>query len=102
MCFLYKCIYIYLYNFEIFNDKISLSIKELKIDRKEKAKMKLFVQKSERLDKHNKPYDDFFLAWLHEGQPYWVRIEPSFYKDIKFLLASAEKVPAGECIDKYI
>lgn len=64
--------------------------------------MTLLRQVSERLDKRGNPFIDYFLGWRYEGKTYWVRVNPSFCKDYKFLCASAVNVPTGEPIVKYI
>lgn len=64
--------------------------------------MTLLRQISDRFDKSGKPFMDYFLGWRYEGKTYWVRINPSFCKDFKFLSVSAVNVPKGECLAKYI
>lgn len=64
--------------------------------------MTLLRQISERVDNRGRHYCDYFLGWRYDGKTYWVRIEPSFFKDKKFLYPCAVNVPPGETLAKYI
>lgn len=64
--------------------------------------MTLLKQVSKRFDNKGRPYTDYFLCWIYQGRLYWVRVEPSFFKDNKFFWASAIEVPLGESFQKYV
>lgn len=66
-------------------------------------KYRLFKQKSTRVrNTDNRPFVDFYIGWVYEGRPYVVRVRPQFNNEYELLLASAEDVPNGEPIEKYL
>lgn len=52
--------------------------------------LRVIVEKSERLDKDGKPYNDLYLCWTFEDKKYKVRIKPQFYADLDKLYALAK------------
>lgn len=64
--------------------------------------MTLLRQQSDRTDARGFHYVDYFLGWRYDGKTYWVRVNPSFVKDFKFLSVAAVNVPKGEMLAKYI
>lgn len=49
-----------------------------------------------------KDYHDYYLAWVYEGKTYLVRVRPVFGKDNDKLHATAQYVPLGEMLEKYV
>lgn len=65
--------------------------------------MKLFKQHSKRLNpKVNAPYVDLYLGWVYQGHNFVVRVCPTFNHDYDKLIATAQEVPPGELIEKYM
>lgn len=52
--------------------------------------LRVIVEKSERLDKDGKPYNDLYLCWTYEDKKYKVRIKPQFFADLDKLYALAK------------
>ena len=61
--------------------------------------MKLMKQYNER---NGEQYTDLFAVWSYEGKFYSVRVKPVFDRDYKQLIASAQTVPTGELLEKYL
>lgn len=54
--------------------------------------LRVVIEKSERLDKNGKPFDDFYLLWSFEAKDYKVRIKPQFFVDLDKLYALAKNM----------
>lgn len=72
--------------------------KERKLERTRQMK-KLIKQTSIRNDKE---YVNLYLCWTYQNKVYAVRIKPTFNKDFDKLVASAQNIPTGEDVEKYI